>query len=87
MRIIQKAIEEDDKNAGKRPPETKDCFNLFSKEVTVKDIQDYIVKNITKETIACCVERIEKCMDDESTIDRIVANLSRIKHNNCPETS
>lgn len=87
MRIIQKAIEEDDKNAGKRPPETKDCFNLFSKEVTVKDIKDYIVKNITKETIACCVERIEECMDDVSTIDWIVANLSRIKHNNCPETS
>ena len=84
LRTIRKAVEEDNKNNGQQSSEIKQGFNLFDDKIKSKDIRKYIKKNITEEVVAWCVEHIDDCTNEKSTIEWIVDSLLHVKYNCYP---
>lgn len=58
--------------------------NIYDKYFNENKIRKYIKDNLKEELISDYVEKIEECMDYDSTVDFIVDRLLDIKANNYP---
>ena len=75
---------DDNNNNGKLPSNKVDGPNFFDKSFDEKKIKKYIEDTLDENLIDLYIERIDECMDYDTTVDWLVERLLDIKSNNYP---
>ena len=75
---------DDNNNNGKLPSNKADGPNLFDKSFNEEKIRKYIEDTLDENLVDLYIERIDECMDYDTTIDWIVERLLDVKSNNYP---